>query len=681
MTYRKLQHYVQQFLREEPKSFTMEEFSAWVEKSGAPLTSQDREILPGYLIRYGYVTDDETDFFHPSEAFIDFDIRIILTELEIKRKILIPGHRFIPLLSSSDNPWQSRLVDSSGFELPVKQEKFTLGDLGTFFSLFDSDSLLRYLQAENPENIQLFMESDGAPQTEIVLTVYDLKPWMDKLSPVQIAGLLVHRKGGYKFDFTIQPLSFSEINLTDFEKKKNFIAALDTVFDELTKAYGSTLHAEDQIALAYYRVRKPYALKPPLHFGGYLNESDRFALFTNNENAMIWPKGSSIPMDSQESSELNALLSRLEIALSEEEIEAFIRDEFYSGKPDKARMKDRCFRNRELIFSSKKEEMRFHSLINELWEEIESLYSPEADSLKGPLRKRILKLQQEQLLFIRSLDISEREFLAIEDSMEELSQFSGYLSTILVLLNNDESDPFTNGSLLDQVKDMLFDLEASQAGILRDISLALQKVKSPAVRPSRKRRRSREDIFQFKVLLKGSKPPVWRRIALPGNFSLADLHRAIQISMGWQDYHLHSFEINGTCYDDPESRDDFDFWSEPARSEKNAQLQKLGLREGMKFSYEYDFGDGWVHIIQVEKIFSAEELSGSREQNVMCLTGRKACPPEDCGGIFGYYQILEILEDPDHPEYDETLEWLDDLFDPDFVDLEEINSELYEEFN
>jgi hypothetical protein len=153
--------------------------------------------------------------------------------------------------------------------------------------------------------------------------------------------------------------------------------------------------------------------------------------------------------------------------------------------------------------------------------------------------------------------------------------------------------------------------------------------------------------IQLKVSLRGSKPPIWRRLLVPGNCTLTELHFTIQQSMGWSDRHLHGFYIKGVTESlEPESCD-----------EDTTTLADFNLSKGSRFVYEYDFGDSWIHTIEVEKILEAPH------HVLECTGGKRACPPEDCGGIEGFYENLEILKNPDHPEYEDVRRWMGD-FDP-----------------
>ena len=184
---------------------------------------------------------------------------------------------------------------------------------------------------------------------------------------------------------------------------------------------------------------------------------------------------------------------------------------------------------------------------------------------------------------------------------------------------------------------------------------------------SRKRAKS-HPVYQLKITLKGSKPPIWRRVQVASNTTLSELHKIIQVAMGWWDSHLHQFIIHGENFGIPEP--DFDFME--VTSERGTKLSGVISDEKDKFIYEYDFGDSWEHVILVEKILPPDP----NISYPICLKGKRACPPEDCGGIWGYNGFLEAIQDPDHPEHDDMLEWVGGEFDSEAFSLDEVNSRL-----
>ncbi|MBE0557212.1 MAG: plasmid pRiA4b ORF-3 family protein [Proteobacteria bacterium] len=143
--------------------------------------------------------------------------------------------------------------------------------------------------------------------------------------------------------------------------------------------------------------------------------------------------------------------------------------------------------------------------------------------------------------------------------------------------------------------------------------------------------------------------------------------------MGWTNSHLHQFIIGEKRYSDPRINDDMDFGELPDIDEGKAVLMDVMPRAKAKFIYEYDFGDSWEHYITVEKII---EIDAAQKHFAECLDGKHACPPEDCGGIGGYLDLLDIIKDPDHEEHESMMEWLGGKFDPNAFDIEKVNTYL-----
>ena len=165
----------------------------------------------------------------------------------------------------------------------------------------------------------------------------------------------------------------------------------------------------------------------------------------------------------------------------------------------------------------------------------------------------------------------------------------------------------------------------------------------------------------LKVTLRDIRPPVWRRLLLPGTMTLADLHEAIQAAMGWHGGHLHAFDIAGRQYGDPRTVHVVDDMDDEIRLTLNGLL-----RSGVaRFTYTYDLGDNWQHQVLIERTQPA--LDAGRYP--ACVAGKRNCPPEDCGGPWGYAELLAAIADPTHPEHAERRAWLGDDFDPDEFDV------------
>lgn len=177
-------------------------------------------------------------------------------------------------------------------------------------------------------------------------------------------------------------------------------------------------------------------------------------------------------------------------------------------------------------------------------------------------------------------------------------------------------------------------------------------------------------VYQLKVVLRGSKPPIWRRLLATGNGSLAWLHAVLQTAMGWTNSHLHHFLTPDGRYSDPRYNEDMGFGDEPDQDEAKTTLMQIAPRKGARFVYEYDFGDSWEHEVTVEKILPT---GSGPVTSALCLDGARACPPEDCGGIWGYANLLKILKNPKHLEHEAMREWIGGAFDAEAFDKEKIN--------
>jgi hypothetical protein len=177
-------------------------------------------------------------------------------------------------------------------------------------------------------------------------------------------------------------------------------------------------------------------------------------------------------------------------------------------------------------------------------------------------------------------------------------------------------------------------------------------------------------IYQIKITLKHSKPPIWRRLLISSETTLAQLHDIIQVAMGWYNSHLHMFRIYDENYTIPYYAGHL--LELDAHDSRRVKLSKLITAEGERFAYEYDFGDFCEHTILIEKILSPDP----KQKFPVCIKGKRACPLEDVGGVWGYDTFLEAIKDPQHPEHAMYIEWIDGEFDPEAFDLDAINRAL-----
>jgi hypothetical protein len=174
-------------------------------------------------------------------------------------------------------------------------------------------------------------------------------------------------------------------------------------------------------------------------------------------------------------------------------------------------------------------------------------------------------------------------------------------------------------------------------------------------------------MYQLKITIDDITPPIWRLISVPETFSLNKLHHIIQISFGWTNSHLYMFGEYENKIGDPILWDDGEtetLW------DKKIKIKDVLKKEGDRLKYEYDMGDGWEHTVVLEKIEDRGSKTGK------CLDGARNAPPEDCGGIDGYNELIHHRCHPEKDGYIELLEWLGDEYDPELIDLKKVNKEL-----
>ena len=185
----------------------------------------------------------------------------------------------------------------------------------------------------------------------------------------------------------------------------------------------------------------------------------------------------------------------------------------------------------------------------------------------------------------------------------------------------------------------------------------------------------KNQVLQFKVEMLEITPAIWRRILVPAEYNFWDLHVAIQDSMGWEDRHLHYFQIRGKGKHNEVHIGIPDFDGLPDLQEVYpgweiwviAYFNDLGIEA----KYLYDYGDDWWHSVKLEGYIY-------QEKNIkypVCIGGERACPPEDCGGVSGYQSVVQILSNPDHEEYRDIRRWAGKDWDPEKFSADDVKFE------
>ncbi len=177
-------------------------------------------------------------------------------------------------------------------------------------------------------------------------------------------------------------------------------------------------------------------------------------------------------------------------------------------------------------------------------------------------------------------------------------------------------------------------------------------------------------IYQLKVTLLGTSPPIWRRLLVSADATLAQLHDVLQAAMGWEDGHMHEFSVGQRRFGRPDPEDRA-MGLPSAENERTVRLSSILVRVGSKVIYTYDFGDSWEHGIVLEKRLPVDPTVACP----VCTGGQLACPPEDCGGVPGYYDLVEALNDPNHERHEGMLDWIGD-FAPQAFSVDDANRRL-----
>jgi hypothetical protein len=180
------------------------------------------------------------------------------------------------------------------------------------------------------------------------------------------------------------------------------------------------------------------------------------------------------------------------------------------------------------------------------------------------------------------------------------------------------------------------------------------------------------DIYQLKVTLLGTKPPIWRRLLVPADLILANLHGILQTAMGWNNAHLYEFSVGKQTYGRPNPEERYFSFGLPTINDRKVRLEGVLSGPRSKLVYTYDMGDSWEHSVVVEKRLPADPNAIYPR----CIGGERACPPEDCGGLPGFYGLLEAIRNPEDERHEELLEWVGEDWNPEAFAVEDVNSAL-----
>ncbi|MBN1413413.1 MAG: hypothetical protein JW969_21400 [Spirochaetales bacterium] len=485
MTDLKIYYLIKNFLNDNPGKFQLDQFVNWADVNGSPFRYEedvDRAVL--FFLKEGYLTKDFVSFVSQAECFRGMEIGAALTPFERDNGFLIPGHRFLPFHEMPSKPWTMVLLGPDGKEIPKKKAILSLETLPLYLRFFGPDSLFAYLysDSDNPDDeIEL---KDGSADVET--TVFDLSSFLKDTAFSGEDTLILSAVEPEKKVFEIRKKASSD--QPDKKVINAFVRKLDKAFEQVFKLFGPVLTMPQQIAHALYFTGPAIYLKPALHLGGYINLSRQVLFLPLEQSEILWSQKVAGPFDKNfECGLLDKYLSLLDISLSESEIEAFMRDELFTRNNSFENVKDRCFRGRALRIENKEFKDEFYAMLKELWEETQKHYNYFSDQNRGRLRSQLLRLLDEQINFIRSLDARKINTDSLPEDFYELGHIGTLIAQSLKALNNEEVVTARNERIM---SDSIVQLSGIMSSLINNIELSLtpasQRGKLKIVKPEKK---------------------------------------------------------------------------------------------------------------------------------------------------------------------------------------------------
>ncbi len=689
-----LKESIRQFVFGCRKKFRYVDLQDYLKKQGIPFEN-DKTVLD-LLESEGLVFSTDFTLFQPRHLFFkNAQFLISPTDEELSSGYLIPGHRFLPFLNPYIKPWEVELLDPNSQPIPSCRVRKRVRDLYVFYSLFSRG---------NPHNRYVEESARGDEGRMVEVEAFDLTERIKRWKLKSGSGFLVTVLDWVKGSYQIDPISKRK-RQSLLKAGTEWMRALEQGFYQSFEDLDLKYPIEEQIAYAYYYAGKKVLSNPPIHLGGFIESSSLIHFVDVGLENRLWhtPHVANEELDlpnpeepQGKSGTMGEILQDIGLSLEESSIEAYIRDAFFQGNATPEQVLSRIFAGRGTYFHSQEQMDSFFKFFDDLWKRVKRSYNSFTDRHTGTVRSQILQILDQHIAWLRDLDrrqvnpkdLPKNEFLS-------LAQMFDFLERYLQILNR--KNPGTETELSETLSVIPL-MEQTFQEIRTRVENALKKNASPPLskdsvpKPQKEKakpkqqeaqkegaeasslsaksaKRKKLPYYVLKIQLQYIRPPIWRRVQVPGNLTLSDLHRVIQIAMGWKDYHLYEFLIDHKSYGPPDT-EGFE-----VISDESVTLQKLNLQPKQRFLYTYDFGDNWGHTIIVEKVLSEEDVKEESRGKSICLADKRACPPEDCGGYSGYEEILEALHSPNKKKYRELLDWVGD-YNPEVFNPEEINQKL-----
>lgn len=611
---------------------------------------------------------DESLIFVPRQThFRGGHFLVVPTDSEVQGGYLVPGHRFLPFCAREMFPPQCRLSLEDGTQIPTRSIRLSLPEGTIYFSLMRPDEFMQYLVVDDPANTETLEQiMDGGTPPEWRLTVYDMTETYRRTGfrpgDAFVAEILSWREGSYR----LKKISAEDRKPLQFAAAR-WYETLEKNILRRNEEWGPKDPPGEQIARAIWDCGPEALAAPGIHVGGFIGAMKELDLTSAEAGVFLWKKGEKPSFVGQSLfsgnvGSLDAILNDLAVSYDETEVEAFMRDALFHGGTRMDDVRDRILDRRATVFVDRRQKEAFQERMQELWDEVRGQYDRKADADKGPLRSELLAMIEAITETIRALDRKQTAVSDIPmDLLMALTSPMTILKQFVTSLNDSSALPSEDAEKIRGILgEMKFDIQRVSADLEAQTGRNSGGSRRERDQPAQARK-----VYQIKVSLKGIKPPIWRRILIGSDMTLRELHQVIQIAMGWTESHLHEFKIGSLRYGVAED----DGFGERPEDEEATLLADVVTGAKMKFRYEYDFGDSWIHELMVEKIVDPDAATPVP----VCIGGARACPPEDCGGIHGYYDILETLRGPATSERQELREWLGGNYDAASFNMDAVN--------
>lgn len=667
----KLSEVIREFALEQSDGFELDALLAYVRKKQKGFSDEDR--LYDLACGSDYLFEDErevfTDLFYPRHLFFNGAEFLVTPQAEeVEAGVLFPGHRFVPFISREVFPGEAVLKLPNGSSAASGHVEFPSEPAQRALVFYGSYGSMDYLFHDDETNVDRLTEGAGKP---LNVTVFDLQDFYAEHKFQVGDSLLLTVEDWLNGVYSVRYIS-KDNRPVDFAYSNEWMRGLRFGFDESLGESELSHDCYEQMArslwIADSLVDSPSVLKdPPLTLAAFFRAQKDIKLETIGQVSFFWPKDQ--PLDSrmmnsmvgsgpEEETELDVMFSQLGLSVDTQETEAYMRDALARGEREFVKTLGRVIQGRTLWFSTAEEQRMFDQLFQELWEDVRKRYNPETDTQRET-RAVFLELNDHCLKILRELDQNGNDPVEIMNhpATLQLGELSGMIHSVLVLFNQDAGDAV--GEINMPLDEMAHQLSQAIDGLSVDLR-NVGRMEQDTVGP----------VYQLKISLNKASPPIWRRVLVPAGIQLETLHTVIQAVFGWTDSHLHQF-IDGRTHYEP-NPEGSGWGMMEIEDSRGVRLQDLMRREKDKIIYEYDFGDSWEHVVLLEKVMEPEP----DQQLPICVKGMRACPPEDCGGLYGYYSMLEILEGPACQEKKELTQWLGGPLDPKAFNCAEANARL-----